>query len=209
MPATLKEIGRPEVGRSFAVNRQVSAGGGDNRVFHRLYELPVIDKDYYTARIIEPTIYDEEYPLAVIVGQEFRPLQEDKINMHLVRYFAEVPTEWDEPIDRAITFPAVSRGSFYAAGDFYFRSAQVNERTDVRINRAYFLAAPSEIPRYDRFRVFTADGVQTTTVTDVTTPSTDEYVAMVAGGHEIVVDCVVVPWKGWIHCRETTFAVAK
>jgi hypothetical protein len=208
MATALEEIGSPLIGQSFAVNRQVK-GGGNNRIISRRYKMRIADREHYTVPIIEPTLYDSVYPLAVIVGQEFQALAGQEADCHLIRHFAEIPTEWDEPIDRQVGFPAVLRGSLYGPADFPFRSAQALKRSDVRINRKYFLSDPRRIPRFDTFRVLDQDGAETSTITDYTTPNTDEWVAMVRSGQEIILDCKAVLWRGWIHCRETTFATAK
>ena len=209
MITSLEEVGAPAVGLSFRYNRQVLDGGENNRVITRRYKIRLTDIATYAETLVAPTLYDTFYPRAVLVAQGIEAIAGNKVDAHLIREFAEVPTEWDDPDDRVITFPGVAFSSLYAKGDFNFRSSQSSLRTDVRVNRCYFLADPKAIPRFDKFVVLNYEGVETTVITDETSPSVDEYIAMVAGGHEIVVDCRVVAWKGAIYCRETTFAAAK
>lgn len=209
MATALEPIGEVELGQSFAVNFQVAAGGNGNRIVTRRFKMRVEDHDYYTLAIINPTAYDDFYTSAVIVEQGVTPLQGERVKCVLTRIFAEVPTEWNQPDDRFITFPGVARSSLYALNEFAFRGAQTSYRTDVRINRRYFLGDPKGIPRFNRFKVFDAYGLETTVITDYTTPTVDEYIAMVTGSQEIVIDSKVVPWRGWIQCLETTYAKAK
>lgn len=209
MPTDLEPVGEAIIGQSFRTNFQVSVGGNNNRVITRRFKMKIADADYYQQALISPTLYDETYPLAVIIDQAVEKIPGNKVDAFLDRIFAEVPTEWNQPDDRVITFPGVARSSLYALAEFDFRTSQVSLRTDIRENHKYFLGDPKGIPRYPRFRVYDAYGVETTLITDFTTPSVDEYVAMVAGGQEIVIDSKVVPWRGWIQCLKTTFAKAK
>jgi hypothetical protein len=209
MATALEPIGEAEIGQSFSTNFQVSAGGLNNRIVTRRYKMRVADHDAYTLALINPTTYDATYASAIIIDQGVAKIPDDRVNCVLTRIFAEVPTMWDEPQDRVITFPGVARSSLYALNEFAFRSAQTSYRTDVRINRRYFLGDPKGIPRFTRFKVFDAYGLETTVISDFTTPTVDEYISMVAGSQEIVIDSKVVPWRGWIQCLETTYAKAK
>ncbi len=208
MATALEEIGEPVLGAGYQINLQVARGGLSDRTVTRQYKCRVADVNDYTVNILAPTLYDTKYPLAVIVDQRFAP--KDKVDGVLTRVFAEVPSEWNDPDDRVIPFPGVALSSLYAPGDFAFRSAQSSLRTDVRINHVYFLTADQRsIPRYPKFKVFDYSGLQTSVVTDYTTPTADEYIALVAGQQEIVIDCQIVSWRGAIFDRQTTFAAAQ
>lgn len=209
MSTTLEEIGSNIVGSGFQLNRQVTAGAGNNRSIFRTYKIRVADITSYTQPILNPVLYDTTYPFAVLVDQRIQELPGNKVDAHLIREFAEIPTSYDDPDDRVVTFPGVALSSLYAAGDFNFRSAQASLRTDVRVRHDYFLADPKTISRYHKFFVYTSDGLQTTVVTDYTLPSCDEYIAAVAGRQELIIDCQINQWKGWIHDRVTTFAQAR
>lgn len=209
MATALEPDGEPIIGQSFRTNLQVSPGGGNNRVITRRYKMKVADTDFYTVALINPTLYDEQYAQAVIIDQQVEKIPANRVDCFLIRVFGEVPTMWDQAEDRVITFPGVQRSSLYALAEFAFRSNQQSYRTDIRTNRQYFLGNPTGVPRYPLFKVFDANGLETTLITDYTTPNVDEYIAMVAGSQELVIDSRVVQWRGWIQSLETTFAKAK
>lgn len=208
MATALEEIGEPVLGAGFTLNQQVTAGGVADRTVERRYKCRVEDVGYYTVNLLAPTLYDTKYPLAVIVDQKF--ISKDKADGTLVRTFSESPTEWNDSFDRTVTFPGVALSSLYAPGDFAFRPAQVTLPTDVRVNRVYFITADEgSIPRYPLFKVFDSSGLQTSVITDFTTPSCDEWIAMVAGRQEIVSQCRTFRLRAAIFCRETLFAQAQ
>lgn len=207
---SLEEIGEPILGAGYRLNQQVPAGGNFDRTVERHYKVRTTDVGNYTVNILAPTLYDVQYPLAVIVEQRFVPKPENKVDGTLIRIFSETPSEYDDSGDRTITFPGVALSALYAPGDFAFRPAQVTLPADIRLNRVYFLTNDeSSIPRYEKFKVFTADGLQTSVVTDFTTPSADEYIALAAGRQEIVDYCRVSRWRGAIFVRETLFTPAQ
>lgn len=207
MATSLEEIGEPVLGAGFRLNVQVPGTGLADRTVTRRYKVRVSDVAHYTQNLLAPTLWDSEYPLAVIVDQSFAPKPENKVDGILTRVFSEVPTEWNDSSDRTVTFPGVALSSLYAPGDFAFRPAQITLPTDVRVNRVYFLTADeSSIPRIPLFKVFDSSGLQTSIITDFTTPSVDQWIASVAGQSEIVTLCRVSRWRGAIFCRETLFA---
>jgi hypothetical protein len=169
----------------------------------------VEDQSYYLVPLINPTFYDLVYTGAVIVDQKIEPLSENHAECELVRVFAEVPTPYDEYIERAITFPAVAPSQLYAPADFYFRSAQVSRWTSGRMARAYFLSNPGDIPVFNEFRPTDQYGTEVTQIDDNTIPSADEYIAMVQGLQEIIKQSTVRKWMGDIWVRETLYVHPK
>jgi hypothetical protein len=210
MATSLEEIGEPVLGAGFSLNIQVPASGLADRTVTRNFKVRVTDVSHYTQSILNPTLWDSEYPLAVLVDQFFKPKSENKVDGILTRVFSETPSAWNESGDRAITYPGVALSSLYAPGDFAFRPAQITLPADVRINRAYFQTNnEGSIPRFKKFKVFDQSGLQTSVITDYTTPSVDEWIAMTAGLTEIVDLCRVTRWRGSIFCRETIWAPAQ
>lgn len=207
---SLEEIGEPILGSGFEVNVQSPGTGISDRTVTRRYKIRLLDVPNYGANLLSPFLYDVEYPQAVIVDQTYRPNPGDKADGELIRVFSELPSSWDEPDDRVVTFPGVAQSSLYGPRDFLWRSSQASLRTSVRIHHDYFITADQlSIPRYDKFVVINPFGLQTTVITDFTNPTADEWVSKVAGLGEIVVDCQVKRWKGAIFDRATTFAVAQ
>lgn len=209
MATELEEVGPPIIGLSFKLNRQVAAPGTNNRTIARRYKMRLADLEYYTVPIINPTLRDAVYPLAIIIDQDVERIGDNKTDAYLLRTFAEIPTEWDEAFDEVATFPGVLPSNLYAPGEFQFRSGPSSIRTSIRINRRYFLSNPAAYPRIPKFQAVDSDGRATSVISDYTTPSADEYISMVLGRQEIAVSSIVKPWRGDIHFRETVFAEAK
>jgi hypothetical protein len=203
MPTPLQEIGSPRVGEGIALG--IQSNGTNCRVITRRFRMRIEDQASYLVALINPTLYDSVFTSAVIVGQEIRAKAEDHADCELVRVFAEVPTPYDEYIERAVTFPGVSPSKLYTPADFRFRDTQVSRWASGRLARAYFLSNPRDIPVYPEFHPTDQQGVEVTTIDDNTIPSADEYIALVQGKGEIIKESVVKQWKGDIWVRETLY----
>ncbi|MDP1581209.1 MAG: hypothetical protein Q8M02_13120 [Candidatus Didemnitutus sp.] len=213
MPTPLKSLGPPVIGRGiqfgFRAESGVSPTQRNNRIITRDYEMRVEDQAEYIVALENPTTLDPVFTNAVIVAQSVREKAGDNTVCYLRRVFAEVPQEWDEFIDRVETFPGVALSALYAPAEFYFRNSQTTLRSRCRLNRRYSLGHPEAILEHKKFQAFDADGVATSVINDYTTPSADEYIAMVYGRNELVMWSVPRKWMGDIYVLETLYAQAK
>lgn len=213
MPTPLKYLGSPAVGRSIVfgarAENEVPATVPNNRVIRRVAEIRVEDVPHYIVPIESPTLYDDVFTNAVIVGQSIEEKAGDRTVCYLHRVFAEIPKEWDETVERAETFFGVAKSMLYAPGDFAFRNSVISLRTRCRISRRYFLGNPGRIVESARFQPVDNDGVAVNVITDDTVPSSDEYIAMVNGRQEIVLSSISKQWMGDIHFLETIYSPAK
>lgn len=213
MPTALKPLGPPSIGRSISFGIQSSSsvpnGTRNNRIITQDYEMRVEDQADYIVSLETPTVYHPVFTNAVIVDQSISARENDRTTAILRRVFAEVPLEWNEDIERVETFPGVAQSMLYAPAEFVFRNAVANFRTSVRINRRYFLSTADKLVPLTPFQPVNSDGVAVSVITDYTTPSADEYVAMALGRQEIVLSSVPRRWMGAIHVLETIYARAK
>jgi hypothetical protein len=203
MPRALQEIGVPRIGDGIELGPQSS--GTDNRIITRKYRMAAEDSASYLVSLINPTLYDSVYTGAVIVKQRIEAIPDNHSEALLIRVFAELPTPYDEYIERAVTFPAVAPSNLYTPQDFYFRNTEVSRWASGRLARAYFLSNPKDIAIYPLFRPTDQDGVEVTMIDDNTIPTADEYIALVQGKQEIIKESTVKLWMGDIWVRETLY----
>lgn len=213
MPTQLKQIGPPEIGQSIAYGAQASTDipptTPNNRIVTRLYEMRAEDTSNYVVSLQNPTLYDSVYTNAVIVQQSVFEKPNDLATCYLRRVFAEIPSTWDDSVDRNELFFGVAKSMLYEPGDFRFRNGRISQLVRCRLNQRYFLGNPSSVIEAKKFQPVDADGVAVDVIDDYTTPSADEYIAMVAGRKEIVLWSVVKKWMGDIHVLETLYAPAQ
>lgn len=215
---TLEEIGSAEVGNGVKVAIQ-TGGGANNLIVNRRFKVNANEYTSFLYQLLNPAagyIQDKKYNTsatnptlspAYLVDQVVEPL--DQANAYLRYVFAMVPTAYDEFNYETENFPGVAISSLYADTDFLFRSAPINRKTQIRRNHTWYLGNPTGIATYDEFEVINSQGLRTSVITDQTTPSADEYISMVNGRQEIVIDSAVRPWMGDIWECVTTFALAK
>jgi hypothetical protein len=209
----LEEIGSAEIG--IGVQSAVQTpGGGTNLVIKRRFKVSTQVYTQYLFQILNPVSYikDKKYngasstTPAYLVKQWTEGL--DKANADLFCMFAMVPSTYNEYDSQTISLPGVQKSSLYDPSEFLFRNSSITKRTQVRIEHAYFLGNPQGIATYEEFNVMDSSGVRTNLVTDNTDPSADEYISMVNGSQEIVIESPVKPWMGDIWERRTVFALA-
>jgi hypothetical protein len=213
MPVPLKPLGPATIGRSISFGIKADSDVGPSRPNNRIitvdYEMRTEDASHYIENIENPTLYHQIFTSALIVGQSVQARADDKTTCILTREFAEVPFEWNERVERVETFYGVAATQLYAPGEFFFRNQMVSIRTDCRVNRRYFISTGGVPGRFEPFRPVDQDGSAVSVMSDYTTPSADEYIAMVLGRQEIVVSSAFRRWKGAIHVLETVYAQAK
>lgn len=201
----LEATWHPIIGNALTFNFQ--ATGANNRVVSRPYKCPARLVQNHIYPVTRPSLYDEQFPDAVLVAQSVVPL--GTTDCTLTRIFAERPTEWNDYDDRFVEFPGVQRIAM-GEREMLWRSGPISLQSIVRINRRYYIIEnPRRIPTVPVFQPINLAGERTSVLTPSTTPSNDEYAAMVLGGQELCVACRIVQWKGPIWCRETLYAVAK
>ena len=204
----LEEQGSAEVGVSMQPAQQTT-GGSTNLVITRRYKVRSSSATDYIFQILNasPRIMDPTFTDAYLIAQSIGPL--DASNGILTCVFAQLPQTWDEAFYNAVTFPGVDPSSLYSPYDFAFRSGAVSFTTQARYEHTYFLGPINAIPTRTKFKVVDTDGNQVSVVTDFTEPSSDEYISYVQGRQELVIESVVLPWRGDIWDRRSLLAIAK
>lgn len=208
--ADLERVGSLVAGDSLDPNPQ-TAGGLTDLVFTRNFKVNSAVVGDYLYRILDPivVVMDLEITNAYLVAQ--RATKIDDVNMNLACVFAQIPSMWtSDSAYETVTFPGVAPSALFAPGEFDFRTGAASYNTLVRRQHDYFLGPLKAIPTIPRFRpVDVQTGLRVSQITDYTFPSSDEYISMVGGRREIVVDSVPQRWKGNIFNRVTRFAQAK
>lgn len=208
--AGLEVVGSQVAGDQIDPNPQ-TVGGLTDLVFTRTYKVNSNSLSGFIFQILNPAVRvtDATVPNAYLVKQ--RATKIDEVNVHLQCVFAQIPSQWmSDATYETTTFPGVEPSSLFAPTEFDFRSGPTSFNTQVRMQHDYFLGPISGIATIPRFKpVNMATGLRVSTITDQTNPSSDEYISMVGGRREIVVDSVVVKWMGDIWDRRTRFALAK
>lgn len=211
MPALrdLETVGDAETGDTLDPNPQ-TVGGSTDIVFTRTYKVNNSVAASYLFQILDAPVrvMDDKYTDAYLVKQRLNRI--DQVNSHLTCVFAQIPSTWQSDANyQAITMPGVDRSSLYAPTDFDFRGSPISISTQIRYEHAYFLGPISSIATRQRFRPVDADGVRVSVINDQTYPSANEYISMVNGRQELVMESIVLPWRGDIWDRRTLFALAK
>lgn len=204
----LELVGSQTAGDSLDVNPG-TVGGLNDWVFSRTYKVRSSSLSSYLFQILNPAVrvFDDTNTSAYLVKQ--RAVRHDEVNVHLTCVFSMIPSAWDESKYQPVTFPGVLPSSVYAATDFPFRASSYTKTTQCRHHHQYFLGPISSIPTVDLFQPVDSDGTRVSVISDFTTPSADEYIALVNNRAEIVTESVVLPFKGDIWGLRTTYAVAK
>jgi hypothetical protein len=201
----LQEIGNPLIGQSLAFNFQAS--GDNNRIITRRYQMRIAEQSEHIKKLIKPTLKDPVYTKAYLVNQSVAQAPGD-VDCILTRVFAEIPTEWDDYDDMVIDFPGVMRPPT-GGEEMLWRNSSIALQSVVRVNRKYFLSNPQQIPVPKKFTATDAVGQRVTTLTPATTPSNEDYAAMVAAGTELCMRSRISRWMGDIWVRETLYARAQ
>jgi hypothetical protein len=207
--AGLEPVGASEPGDALDPNPQ-TLGGQTDLVFTRRFRVNGANAADYLFQILNPAsaVVDSDITDAYLVNQRLQRI--NQVDQHLVCVFAQIPSRWSSDVSyQNVTFPGVDRSELYAPGEFEFRSSPTSISTQVRYDHEYFLGPIQGIATFPRFKPVDSQGLRVSTITDYTTPSADTYISMVNGRQEIVVESVVLPWKGNIFDRRTLYALAK
>lgn len=209
----LEEVGARFTGDQLDPNPQ-SIGGQTDLVFTRTFKVSAVNAPNYLYQIRSTfsapatRVMDAKIPTAYLVAQ--RLVAVNDADMHLVCVFAQLPSTWyTDASYQNVPFPGVLQSSLYTPYDFEFRASALTLSTQTRYEHTYFLGPQNAIAPRPRFKVFDVHGYRTSVIDDNTNPSADEYIGLVNARQEIVIESVVLPWKGDIYDRRTLFALAK
>lgn len=204
----LELVGSQTAGDALDLNPG-TIGGLNDWAFSRTYKVRSSVLENYLFQILSPAVRvtDDTNPTAYLVKQ--RAVRLDEVNVHLICVFSMIPSQWDESKYQPVTFPGVLPSTLYTPADFPFRSSSYTKTTQCRHNHQYFLGPINSIPTVPLFQPVDSDGNRVSVITDYTTPSSDEYISLVASRGEIVTESVVLPYRGDIWDLRTTFSIAK
>lgn len=209
----LERVGDSQPGDATDPNPQ-TLGGQTDLVFSRTYKILGSSLANYLFQIKSTTvapatrITDATITSAYLVAQKYKRI--DEVNGHLICVFAQIPSTWSTDHQyQTIPFPGVQQSSLYTPYDFEFRPSAASFSTQIRYEHAYFLGPANGIATRPRFKPTNNQGYRTSVITDDTNPTADQYISMVNGRQELVIESVVLPWKGDIFVRRTLFALAK
>jgi hypothetical protein len=204
----LEAVGSRVPGDALDPNRG-TIGGRNDWVFSRTYKVNGTLIENYLFRILDPAIRvtDDTVTNAYLVDQRATKLDEN--NMTLTCVFAQIPTAWNESKYQPASFPGVLPSTLYTPYDFPFRSSTYTKTSQCRHAHQYFLGPIWSIPTLPLFQPVDSDGNRVSVISDYTSPSADEYISLVSSRGEIILESVVLPWRGDIWDLRTTYAVAK